>query len=122
MKSVFMAAVLFVGCASANNGQVAHQPSALALHGEEFRFDYGDFQADVSFTEDTVTWSDGRVTETDAVRTYTSTPGVHFVQWTEEDGTFVTLLIDLNEMKVHNSVLPPGGGEAWFSLGRVSVR
>lgn len=127
MKKISLALVLLSACATHTNVQcpepmAGERAVAEELVGLSMHFDYGDFQADVDFGADMVTWSDGTVTETDAARVYRSAPGVFFVQWLENDGTFVTLIVNLNEMTVHNSVLPPNSTEAWFSPGVISMR
>lgn len=120
--TALLAGGLLTGCGPRAGMATADAKAALPLIGTPLRFDYGDFKADVLFTQDSVTWSDGKNTETDALKQFSEGGGVHFVRWREKDGTDVTLYINLNTMVVHNSVVPPGGGEAWFMRGVIQRR
>lgn len=122
-----MVGALLLGAQSFAQEKISDEPlikdavASIPLIGFRGTFNYGDgaFVAKVSFTETTVTWDDGESKETDKYK-FTAFPNSqYFVQWTENDGTAVTLFIDLKNKVCHNSVFTVIEGErqAWFMKG-----
>ena len=85
--------------------------SKLKLTDTDYRVQYGSTQADLRFTSGSVTRTAPGFREINAARIRRLGDQRYFVQWTQEDGDFVTMLFDLGTLQVFTSVLP-GGTEA----------
>lgn len=92
------------------------------LIGRKFLFMYeGDQHYQVSFTDASVTWLGvkgdevGR-SETDKYQSSLIAPGVYFIQWSEQDGTFVALTINLRTKTIHSTGI--SGHYTWFRKGK----
>lgn len=114
------------GCAATPKDSLAVNSGLVhdTIIGNSYHLNYenGSFEVDIIFTEDSVTWSDSGKTATDSARMRDVGNGMFFVNWQEKDGTFVTLLLDINAMKVYNSVLSQieGNQGVWFMEGSIT--
>ena len=108
--------------------QQAYAQDATGDHGlvgKSFHFNYEDgaFEADVSFARDSVTWSAEGITQTNPMMVREVDSKTFFLNWQEDDGTLVTVLLDLEEMTVRNSILALSdrGNQVWFLQGVVTT-
>lgn len=89
----------------------------------DYRLDFGAMHTDVRFTSGSVTRTGPGFHQTDAARIRTLSGQRYFIQWQEEDRTFVTLLLDLGTMNVYTSILPGRAeSEPRFLAGTVTKR
>ncbi len=97
--------------------------STSPLVDTDYRLDYGALHTDVRFTSGSVTRTGPGFHQTDAARIRTLSGDRYFIQWQELDRTFVTLLLDLDEMNVFASILPGRAeSEPMFMAGSVVKR
>jgi len=93
------------------------------LDGKVFTFKYeSGNQYHVSFHDSKVTWlgvggSDHGKFETDNYETLEISENRYLVQWSEENKSFVTLVIDLNLNEVFSSGTSPNGN--WLDRGKI---
>lgn len=80
-----------------------------APDSERYIFEYGkDMIFDVRLTDNTITWeslagADKGQKETDLIERKVLSSDVEVMQWTENDGTFVTVIFDRNHLKLISS-------------------
>ena len=88
---------------------------------EHYIFEYGkDMIFDVKLTDNTITWEslagpDKGQKETDLIERKVLSSDVEVMQWTENDGTFVTVIFDRNHLNVISSGKYPAG--TWLRSG-----
>lgn len=118
---IILLTFMLFSCNSQSTQETKLNGEQKSVVGNSYEFDYGDFKAKVKFTKDTVTWSADGYTETDNLKIRSVGQNRYFVNWVEKDGSFVTLYIDLDSMKVYNSVLSQVDGkrEEWFMEGDI---
>lgn len=83
--------------------------AGAAFQSEHYIFNYGkDMIFDVKLTNNTVTWeslagADKGQRETDQIDRKSLSNDVEVIQWTENDGTFVTVIFDRTHLKIISS-------------------
>ena len=88
---------------------------------ERYIFEYGkDMIFDVKLTDNTITWQslagpDKGQKETDLIERKGLSSDVEVMQWTENDGTFVTVIFDRNHLNIISSGKHPTG--TWLRAG-----
>ena len=101
--------------------------SAIAAPSfEHYIFEYGkDMIFDVRLTDNTITWEslagpDKGQNETDLIERKVLSSDVEVMQWTENDGTFVTVILDRNHLKVISSGKFSTGTWLWSGVAYIA--
>jgi phenolic acid decarboxylase len=123
MRALVLNVLLSIACLG-NAAASARGDAQLA--GRSFVFRYEDGAAyRVTFDDDAsrVTWAglqgpDQGRSETDAYRSQRLSDGIHFVHWTENDGTFVSLALNLKAMTLVSA--GKAGDATWFKRGAIT--
>ena len=99
------------------------QLSTLDGHVLNFEYENG-YIFQLSYSKSTLVWTglkgpDEGKSEQDQYQSSEVAPQMYMVSWLENDGTFVTTLINLRALKVFSSGVSQG--KTWFWTGNVSV-
>jgi len=101
---------------------ISASPVFAASKLEHYIFKYSDYSFDVKLTDNSITWkaldgsSKGQI-ETDYISRKRLSNHTEVIQWTENDGTFVTVIFDRHHHKVISSGRDSSG--SWLWSGKV---
>lgn len=104
---------------------IASTAFAHDLSGKSFRLEYQEWNHyEISFEEDSLTWKcvqgdELGNSETDSYKLIKASPNQYIIQWMETSSAFITLMLDLNTMKVYSSGVQ--ADYTWLREGNIKL-